>query len=324
MIQLTIFLWAVFIAFGLSAESVTNFSLFKVTVYQQSSPAAPTLPDHPNAYYFGAQLGFLDTQDGVVDVSISGPAMALTYFDNPATNYFNYGSPYYDLKSDFDSAFPAGDYIFEVNYTNGTSDMGILTVPANDFYTTNIAAFAPSCWTAMQQVDPSLDFTLNWNAFTPDTNTTAAYSFVDILDPSYNTVFGADFLAPASTTTNIPGGTLLYGTSYRVNAFFSDREDFPGAGFGSALGTVGFDNLTFTTLVTIPPWLRIFPSGGSVILTWPTLASNYVLAAVSNLSLLNMWSVVTNIPTAQAGTNSVVLPASAPSQFFRLQPRIIR
>jgi hypothetical protein len=307
------------LAFTARAQ-VTNFSEFKVTVYNQSSAAAPTQPDHPNAYYFGAQLNFTDGAQGIADVAISGPVLPFTYLTEGTPIYYSYGSPYYDLKMNFDSDFPAGEYDFQVDYTN-YSDYGALFIPDYDFYSTNIAAFTPDCWTAMQQVDPSQDFTLTWNAFTPDTNTTSAFTFVDFYDDDTGSnVFSADFLTPDTTTTNIPADTLLYGKLYDVNTFFSDRQDTPDAGFGSALGTVGFDNLTHTTLMTIQPWLRIAQAPNTnVTLTWPTLASNYVLESVDQLPAPGSWTTVTNIYTPSGGTNFLTLPATGLSRFFRLR-----
>jgi hypothetical protein len=303
---------------GLSAQAqVTNFSIFKVTVYRQSSVAPPTTPDAPNAYYFGAQLNTIDSTD-YVDVNFTDPNDNTAYLGEITPFYFNFGSPYFAAKSDFDSSYPSGEYDFFVDYTN-LSDTGSLIVPDQDLYTTNIAAFTTNCWIAMQRVDPSVDFTLNWNPFTTVDSATSAYTFVDVLDQDTgNTVFPADFLTPDTTTTNIPANTLLYGKTYRVNTFFSDRQDTPGAGFSGALGTVGFDNLTYTTLVTIPPWLHISIAVTNVVLTWPTLASNFVLECSSGLSATNQWGLVTNDVTSSGGTNWLALPATCPARFFRL------
>jgi hypothetical protein len=298
---------------------VTNFSIFKVTVYNQYSPAPPATPDVPNAYYFGAQLNSLDASD-YVDVYANVPGTGSVYFDEFAPNYFNFNSPYFANKTDFDSGFPSGEYDFYVDFTNST-DSGSLIVPAQELYATNAAAFTTNCWSAMQHVDPTKCFTLRWNSFAPSPGTTTAYTFVDVIDQdSGDTSFAADFLTPSTTTTNIPPNTLLYGKTYRVNAFFSNRQDTPDAGFGGALGTVGFDNLTYTTLVTIPPWLHItFAGDQQVTLTWPSLISNFALQEEESLSMDDGdWTTLTNVPVAINGTNSVTLPASDGQEFFRL------
>ena len=304
-----------------SEAQVTNFSIFKVTVYNQTNAAPPVTPNSPDAYYFGAQLNTLDSSN-YVDVYFVDPNGDTTYLSQITPYYFNFGSPYFSNKTDFDMTYGSGEYDFYVDHTNMVdhttyTDSGLVIVPDEDIYTTNIAAFTTNCWTAMQQVDPTRCFTLEWNPFTPSTNTTSYFTFVNVQDADGNTPFAANYLTPDTATTNIPACTLLYGETYTVNVFFSDRQDTQNAGFGDALGTVGFDHLTYTTLVTIPPWLHIFGANNSVTLTWPALATNFVLTSTVQLSP-SQWSVVTNTPVTFGCTNSLVLPVVGSSQFFRL------
>ncbi len=294
---------------------VYNFSIFKVAVYHQSSPTPPAAPDSPNAFYFGAQLNTTNS-DGYKDVYFNGPEDT-EFLSEFTPYYFNFGSPYFPDKVSFDAVYPSGGYDFYVDYTNSTQS-GSVIVPDQEFYATNAAAFTTNCWYAMQQLDPARDFTVNWSSFVPATNTTSAYTFVDVYDENAGTEpFAADFLTPDTMTTNIPACTLQYGVTYRINAIFSNRQDTENAGFGGALGTVGMDKLTYTTLVTIPPWLQISGAGTNVILTWPALATNFQLEAVGQLST-GVWSAVTNIPATMGCTNALTLPAAASSQFFRL------
>jgi hypothetical protein len=194
-------------------------------------------------------------------------------------------------------------------------------VPDQDFYTTNIAAFTTNCWTDMQQVDPGQPLELQWNGFTPDPAATVAYTFIGVQDNvTSDTLFGANYLTPDTTVTNIAASTLLYGRSYTVNIYFSDRQDFPDAGFGGALGTIAFDRLTYTTLATIPPWLQVAAAGPTnIALTWPALATNFFLSSTYSLSPGAVsWFAVTNAPATFGATNLLILPHAAPSQFFRL------
>ena len=304
---------------GLSLHAqVTNFSLFKVTVYYQYSPTPPTTPDFPNAYYFGAQLNSSDSSD-YADVTITSPGNApLADLDQLSPGFYDFNSPYYADKIDFDGDYPGGEYDYFIDHLDLSQEFGSLTVPDEELYATNAAAFTTNCWNAMQQVDPSACFELDWNSFVPSPDTTSAFTFVDIYDPDNNFIYGHDFLSPDIMTTNIPANTLQYGTTYRVNVFFSSRQDTINAGFGSALGTVGFDNLTYTTLVTIPPWLRIASQcQTNVVLTWSTLTTNFVLQATPQLAPA-AWTTITNIPCVQATTNFLTLPAGCPTRFFRL------
>jgi hypothetical protein len=322
-----VILLVAFLAVISLGAQTTNFSVFKVTVYQQTNGTIPTAPDYPNAYFFGAQYGTADSSD-YIDEYFTDPANLEVpiYLNENATNYFNFGSPYYADKTSFDTDYPNGEYDFFVDRTNfgaGTvfTDTGSVIIPDQDFYATNVAGFTTNCWIAMQHADPSQDFTLNWNSFVPSSVTTSAFTFVDIYDQNAGTEpYNADFLDPSTMTTNIPANTLQYGKTYRINNIFSSRQDTPDAGFGGALGTVGFDNQTYTTLITISPWLHIAGAGTEVVLTWPALASNYVLEIVGQLSPSSVWVMTTNVPVTMGSTNFVTLPAAGTGQFFRLYP----
>jgi hypothetical protein len=295
---------------------VSTFNVFKITVYQQTSPAPPVAPDAPNAYFFGAQLNTTNSF-GYVDVYFDGPNQS-AYLNELTPFYFDFGSPYYADKPDFDADYPGGEYDFYVDHAN-FSEFGSVTIPGQEFYAANSAAFTTNCWNALQQVDPAMVFTLNWNSFAASPGTTSAYSFIDIYDENAGTEpFAADFLTPDTVTTNIPANTLRYGKTYRINAIFSNRQDTSNAGFGSALGTVGFDKLTYAQLVTIPPWLHIALANTNVLLTWPALATNFELQAVNQLPGPGVWPAVTNQPAIVGSTNVLLLPAAAASEFFRL------
>lgn len=305
----------VLLRFSAQAQ-VTNFSIFKVTVYHQSCPAPPITPDTPNAYYAGMQLGTEDASD-YVDVYAVTPDNVTNDLNETGENYFNYGSPYFATKTNFDANYPSGEYDFYVDHAD-YSEMGDIVIPDEDLYATNTAAFTTNCWLAMQAVDPAKCFTLNFNSFTPLPATTSAFTFVDIYDSNGNVPYDALFLDPSTTTTNIPANTLLYGEVYQVNLDFSSRQDTPDPDFDNALGTVGFDNLTYATLATIAPWLDISRSNQDVVLTWPALATNNFALEEANSLQAAYWCMVTNIPTTMCGTNSLTLPICPHNKFFRL------
>jgi len=303
----------------LAGTAQTNFALFKVTVYNQAGVAPPTVPDSPNAFYFAAQFATPDAS-AITNVGVVDPAGTNLVLTESGPGYFSFGSPYFATKTNFDTTYGSGEYDFYVDYTN-YPDYGSVTIPDQDFYTTNIATFTTNCWTGMQQVDPSQPFDLQWNGFAPDPAATAAYTFINVQDNlTGDTPFGANYLTPDTTVTNLAAGTLLYGRTYTVNIYFSDRQDFPNAGFGGALGTIAFDRLTHTTLATIPPWLQIAAAGPTnIALTWPALATNFSLSSTFSLSPDAVsWFAVTNAPAALGASNLLVLPHATPSQFFRL------
>ena len=75
---------------------------------------------------------------------------------------------------------------------------------------------------------------------------------------------------------------------------------------------------TFTA--TLPPLeLDISRSGNNVTLSWPEGAAGYVLETTRQLAPAPNWTTVSIVPTAVNGQNSVTLPISTESQFFRLK-----
>ncbi len=71
--------------------------------------------------------------------------------------------------------------------------------------------------------------------------------------------------------------------------------------------------------IIIPPSLTIASSGTNVLISWPANAGNFVLASTPTLSGSQIfWSQVTQSPATNGGIASVLLPASADQQYFRL------
>jgi len=75
-----------------------------------------------------------------------------------------------------------------------------------------------------------------------------------------------------------------------------------------------------TELATTPlVSLAIAPTGTNVTLSWPDGFAGYQLQSATNLVPPITWSDVTQAPQTNASQVSVLLPASAGSQFFRLK-----
>jgi hypothetical protein len=68
-----------------------------------------------------------------------------------------------------------------------------------------------------------------------------------------------------------------------------------------------------------PPLLSVSLSGGSVTLSWPESATDFVLEATAELSSLADWQPVPDAPVILNGKSSVTLPANQSSRFFRLR-----
>jgi len=304
---------------------VTNFAAFKVTVYHQTNSAAPTAPDFPNAYYFGAQVNLYEFdyyQSADLywnEAPSTSPAADATM--TLTTPYFlYYGSDYYSSKAAFDADFGDGDYEIDATLFDSPSyDSGYLTIPSPELYSTNIAAYTPDSWTQMQSVNPNHDLSLNLNSFDVLPGADEALTFVNVFNPTTgNSAYATNGTSLLLTNVFIPAGSLQYGVTYRVDTFFSSRINTPNAGFNNALGTMGFDNLTYTEITTIPPPLTIAANGNNIVLSWPSLASNYILESTTNLLAPQGWNYVTNIVQPPGLTNSASFPVTDSACFYRL------
>jgi hypothetical protein len=80
-----------------------------------------------------------------------------------------------------------------------------------------------------------------------------------------------------------------------------------------ALGAPTGAGIPLALTVKTPPALTITKSGANVTVSWPADASGYTLESTSSVGAPT-WTAVPNVTG-----NSVVLPASAATQFYRLR-----
>src|SRR3954471_988933 len=93
----------------------------------------------------------------------------------------------------------------------------------------------------------------------------------------------------------VSSGNMLYGTA-------------------SEGGSAG-DGTIFS--IFVPPQLTIRPAGASVILSWPTNATRFILQSTTNL-VSPFWITNSSAPIVLKGQNTVTTPISGTSQFYRL------
>jgi hypothetical protein len=86
---------------------------------------------------------------------------------------------------------------------------------------------------------------------------------------------------------------------------------------GSAQG-IAIDNLRFSASVA-PVSLSIQPSGSDVILSWPQSAAGYTLQSNGDLAHANNWSPVGQPVIPFEGFNTVTVPATNSTLYFRLK-----
>ena len=88
--------------------------------------------------------------------------------------------------------------------------------------------------------------------------------------------------------------------------------------------TSGFDEGIWSTQITqliiaTSPQLTLSLSGTNLTISWPASASGYQLQSTPSLVPAVVWSAVTQTPSNNGTTISVVVPVSGGRQFFRLQ-----
>ena len=298
---------------------VFEFDIFKTTVYHQTNAAPPVTPDFPNAYFFASKL-ITDPSYNVTDIFVDSPLAEYSMQSN-STTFFTLNSPYFSTKTNFDAHYPSGEYDFDVSYLdvdgNSQDAYGYLIIPTQDLNAPNPAAFLTNCWPAMQQVYSGADFTLQWNSYLLASGADTAATFISVQDNATGNVPYGKICAPDVTTAQIPANSLLPGHSYTVNIVFSERNTTTGVGYGNALNIVGFDNLTYTSLNTLPG-LQIAGAGANITLTWPHAATNYQLQATGSLNTNAVWNIVTNLPVVISPYNVLTLPATNIQRFFHL------
>ena len=85
-------------------------------------------------------------------------------------------------------------------------------------------------------------------------------------------------------------------------------------------GTFGYELFVQEITPSAPAVLAIAlnPVAMKPVITWPGSLSNYRLQSLDSLTLTN-WTAITNAPMLVNGQNTVILDATAPQRFYRLQ-----
>jgi len=117
-----------------------------------------------------------------------------------------------------------------------------------------------------------------------------------------------------SQSLTISGDTIIagaYGEKSSATGVNGDQSDNSLLNAGAAY--------IFTGLGGFIPQLCIARSASSVVLSWPTNATDYTLQSTTNLHVPALWSDSTNTPV-RVGTNlTITVGASVAEQFFRLR-----
>ena len=92
------------------------------------------------------------------------------------------------------------------------------------------------------------------------------------------------------------------------------------AGVATSAPSVGSPPIPPFVTQVIPPALAIQQSGANIILSWTVTAKSYVLEASSDLTQSGGWSPVPTQVIVTNGLNTVTVPMTSQTQFYRLSP----
>jgi hypothetical protein len=179
--------------------------------YWQSGPASPSAP---TAFRGGFSLQQTPGSYDSASVAYPGPASPWNLaVQAPCCLGYEFG---FGSQADMDAALPFGTYTFTAaNSATLATDSAVVDYSA-DAYPSVIPAFSAATWNALQGMDSSRPFTLEFNAFPSTPVTTIAWT--DII------VWGgfSSFLQNSSTSAVIPAGALLPGTAYSYSIVFGN------------------------------------------------------------------------------------------------------
>ena len=209
-------------------QEASYTAVSKTRDFVQTTSGAPS-PFPPAPFEFSASY----QQSGTPGVSLGVPSVgsiALTPSDNG--NNGNSLQQSFGDQGSLDAAFPDGSYSF--------SGSGITTVSVSlngDQYPVDVPAVANGSWDSlgMLDVDPTQDFTLNFDTFSGYASAgSAGFEFFKIdeltqgsLKMSVGSVTapGLTFSASPFTSYTIPAGTLNDGSLYPVSLSYSTASD---------------------------------------------------------------------------------------------------
>ena len=233
---------------------VAAISLQKGGFFEQTARKAPPTIDG-FVYLFG--LGSGPGEVGAASVSFGGLADPIALFEvttGPGGEQLWGAGASFNTQADLDAAVPSTNTTFEIS----GGSLGTASADVDwsvDLYPNSIPQFDPVTFDGLQLLDPSSDFTLSFNGFTPSPD--AAIALTGILFSSLDGSDAGAIVAPTATDTEIiiPAGTLLPNKDYSLGLTYQQAIGgvvvTPGP-FQGALTLYNVAHLTSATFRTVP------------------------------------------------------------------------
>lgn len=192
-------------------------------------------------------------------------------------------------------------------YGSGLTISGVNTHSGSACGTVTVAAYGTACG---QDVSGKLQVgqTYTWSAWLRASVASTIFMNVALAGPGGS--------SSASIPKSISTTWTLYSTTFSASfsgALTSSIVSIQAERFAL---TVFLDDVSITNS---SPVLGLARTNQSVLLSWPTTATNYTLQTTTNLAAPITWAAVTNTVQSNAAAFSLTLPGTNPSRFFRLQ-----
>lgn len=301
-----------------------GFGFFKSTNHRQSDAGAPVEDGT-----LGAMFQAFNTVTNPVNraaLSFGGPPAVLQFL-SAAGGMQILGRPFAD-QSAMDGVFPPGTYAFQLREpTNVVIAAVNLVLPASSY--PNVPHFAN--YSAAQNIDTNLDFTLSWDAFSGATTNDSLQ--IEIKDQNDTTILSlpdhcsGPGLPATSTSVVLPRGLLPGGQNLTAILTFNKANDtgknMPGT---AALGVVASSRTTRMGIRTtggVPPgpvrFLNIVKLSPNVISMSATGSVGRAYVIESSATVNGGWTSLATHTADQFGTITVVVDPTVlpPRRFFR-------
>ncbi len=196
-----------------NTNTFTSFIVGKAWEYDQTSASAPLLDT--NIPYVFEGLTSLASNRTATSATLTLPTAGVSNLvQNILLPSYFYLDGFNTNLATYNATFPTGNYIFNV-YSNAADQVVSVTMPA--YAQPN--APQVSNWAAAQTINPSLPFTLTWNAFTGGGSTD--YVSVVVGNKFQTGGFGQTNALPGTATSvTIPANTFSASSNYLADLAF--------------------------------------------------------------------------------------------------------
>jgi hypothetical protein len=238
---------AVALAASCGAQAqIISADIGKNLEYQQTSGGVSPYNAGVNAFFFGREFSVTPSDFSGGDVS--GNAFNIVGLLDCCGDFGMGYQTGYLTQADMDTAFPTGN-VYDINAYAGTQPDQTVSIlldtldPLNtDGYTADIPQLSGASFDALSLPEPGGGLPIDFNTFTPATNT-SGQGFFTIFDYTTNTtVFNDAGFDPSTAGVFLPPGTLTVGDSYVFELIFDDY--IPGTDPNGVATTARWDQRT--------------------------------------------------------------------------------